>query len=101
MKLLLGAEIGTPFSAATTTSATTMGPSTTAQRDRDALNALYKMAGGAGWRINTNWGTDAALSSWFGVNVNHQGRVVKLALPSNNLRGILSPMLRTLPVHLR
>ncbi|CAN0546467.1 unnamed protein product, partial [Ectocarpus sp. 12 AP-2014] len=33
------------------------------------------------------------LSRWYGVEVNSQGRVVKLSLESNNLRGIILPFL--------
>ncbi len=58
--------------------------------DRDALLALFHSTGGAGWERKDNWNTDAELSKWHGVNVNAEGRVVKLSLPSNNLRGISS-----------
>lgn len=56
--------------------------------DRDALLALFHSAGGASWERKDNWDTNAELSKWHGVEVNAQGRVVKLSLPSNNLRGI-------------
>jgi len=39
------------------------------------------------WWQRTNWGTDAALSTWYGIEVNGDGRVVKLNLGENNLRG--------------
>lgn len=61
--------------------------------DRDALVALFRSAGGANWKERDNWDTDSALSTWFGVNVNGEGRVVRLSLLSNNLRGILRPLL--------
>lgn len=48
-------------------------------RDRDALLALFRATGGGNWTRNDNWGTDAELSTWFGVEVNDQGRVVKLS----------------------
>lgn len=56
--------------------------------DRDALFALYRSAGGKGWKRSDNWGTDADLSQWQGVKVDHQGRVVELDLCRHNLEGI-------------
>lgn len=55
--------------------------------------ALYSSAGGhrwilQGWTHNECWGTGAELSQWFGVDVNAEGRVVKLDLSNNNLKGI-------------
>ena len=35
--------------------------------DRAALVALYDATDGANWTINTNWSTNAALSTWHGV----------------------------------
>lgn len=61
--------------------------------DRDALLALYNATDGPHWTRNTNWNTDAAISDWFGVQVNHAGRVWLLWLSSNKLRGILRPRL--------
>lgn len=58
--------------------------------DRAVLAALFQVTGGAGWLRNTNWGTDAELSTWFGVEVNDQGRVLKLDLKINNLQGTMS-----------
>ncbi|CAM9195565.1 unnamed protein product, partial [Hapterophycus canaliculatus] len=43
--------------------------------------------GGTGWARSKNWNTGADLSRWDGVEVNDQGRVVKLSLGTNNLRG--------------
>ncbi|CAN0240827.1 unnamed protein product, partial [Ectocarpus sp. 4 AP-2014] len=57
------------------------------QTDREALVALYNATGGAEWKKNRNWNTSAALSQWHGVEMNFEGRVVKLTLRSNNLRG--------------
>jgi len=56
-------------------------------RDRHALLALYRSTGGASWKSKTNWDTDAPLATWYGVEVNDQGCVVKLDLQSNNLKG--------------
>lgn len=61
-----------------------------AQKDRNALVALYSATGGAQWYRNRNWNTYADLSQWYGVKVNEQGRVVALSLGTNGLKGILS-----------
>ncbi|CAM9789641.1 unnamed protein product [Ectocarpus sp. 8 AP-2014] len=58
-----------------------------ASTDREALIALFRSTGGAGWRRRGNWGTDAELATWDGVEVNVQGRVVELGLANNNLQG--------------
>ena len=58
-----------------------------AASDRDALLALFHATGGTKWRRHVNWGTDAELKLWHGVEVNDQGRAVKLDLAHNNLRG--------------
>ncbi|CAB1114032.1 unnamed protein product [Ectocarpus sp. CCAP 1310/34] len=58
---------------------------TMAQTDRKALVALYNATGRAKWEYTRNWNTSAALSQWHGVEVNCQGRVVKLSLGGNNL----------------
>ena len=59
-----------------------------AATDRDALLVLFRLTDGRNWTNNTNWDTDAELSEWYGVNVNDQGRVLKLSLSTNNLRGM-------------
>ena len=54
-----------------------------APTDRDVLLVLYWSTGGPDWHDgNTNW-DDAAFSEWYGVEVNGQGRVVKLDLDGN------------------
>eukprot|EP00752_Nemacystus_decipiens_P001249 g1247.t2 len=57
--------------------------------DRAALSALFRSTGGAEWRRKDNWDTGADLSRWFGVKVDAQGRVVRLALVGNFLRGTI------------
>ncbi|CAN0281346.1 unnamed protein product [Ectocarpus sp. 13 AM-2016] len=66
-----------------------------AQTDREALVALYNSTDGPNWIQKTNWGSGAPLKDWYGVQANDQGRVVKLSLGSNKLRGIVKPTLRT------
>eukprot|EP00752_Nemacystus_decipiens_P016125 g14419.t2 len=58
-----------------------------AQTDREALVVLFNATDGLNWKENANWDTHADLSKWYGVQANDQGRVVVLALFSNNLQG--------------
>ncbi len=58
-----------------------------AQTDKDALVALYDSTDGANWRDNTNWGTNAALNTWSGVEIDDAGRVTSLVLYNNSLTG--------------
>jgi hypothetical protein len=55
--------------------------------DRLALEALFKSCGGAGWKRKKGWMTDADLGEWRGVEVDAEGRVIKLKLPNNGLVG--------------
>ncbi|CAB1109342.1 unnamed protein product [Ectocarpus sp. CCAP 1310/34] len=58
-----------------------------ASTDREALITLFRSAGGARWFRRNNWLTSDGLATWYGVEVNDQGRVVKLRVDANNLRG--------------
>lgn len=60
----------------------------TISKDRDTLVRFYWGTGGKGWTKNDNWDTYAELSTWYGVEVDDQGLVVKLLLSDNNLEGI-------------
>lgn len=71
-------------------SASPQNPSTVASTDREVLLALYRSTDGVYWYRRTNWGTRAALSDWYGVDVNEDGRVVRLKLGYNNLRGTVT-----------
>ena len=57
--------------------------------DRAALVALYNATSGANWTINTNWSTTAALSEWYGVTTDVDGRVTHVYLAQNELSGEL------------
>ena len=59
----------------------------TASADTTVLNAIYDATGGPNWTTSTNWKTTNALSTWHGVTVDSDGRVVKLELDDNNLTG--------------
>ena len=55
--------------------------------DRAALVALYNATSGPNWTINTNWLTTAALSEWYGVTTDVDGRVTHVYLAQNELNG--------------
>ena len=61
--------------------------------DRAALEVLYNATGGANWTYNTNWLSNEALSEWYGVETDEDGRVRELNLNANKLSG-------TIPVEL-
>lgn len=61
-----------------------------ASTDHAALAALFRSTNGAAWWFNNNWDTDAQLSTWHGVEVDHEDRLVKLGLTGNSLQGIRS-----------
>lgn len=60
--------------------------------DRAALVALFRATGGENWKNCKNWNTDTRLSTWFGVGISDQGRVMSLMLVSNNLQGTAMPL---------
>ena len=67
-------------------------PTVTAQHDgssdRAALVALYNATGGANWKNNTNWLSDAPISQWHGIFTNPtNGRVTGIVLSNNQLTG--------------
>ena len=55
--------------------------------DRLALEAFYDATNGSSWTTNTNWKTTEALSAWYGVTTDGNGRVTELVLDYNQLRG--------------
>lgn len=55
--------------------------------DRAALMALYDATGGPDWADNSNWGTDASLGEWYGIETDDSGRVVGIDLRENSLSG--------------
>ncbi len=70
-----------------------IAPSMTNQ-DSLALVALYNSTDGDNWTNNTNWLTDAPISTWYGITVSN-GRVTKIDLGDypngNNLSGTIPP----------
>lgn len=58
--------------------------------DSLALVALYNATDGNNWKNNDNWLGDKPLEAWYGVKTQSTtGRVWKLHLVNNNLRGEL------------
>ena len=55
--------------------------------ERAALVALYHATDGPNWTYNDNWLTDEPITTWFGVHRDESGRIVRLALENNGLRG--------------
>ena len=65
-------------------------------RGRAALVALYNATDGANWNDNTNWLSDKPLGEWYGVTTNAQGRVGRLDLHKNQLKGAIPDSLGNL-----
>ena len=64
--------------------------------DRAVLMELYNATNGPGWTNDTNWDTSAPLDDWHGVSTDGSGRVTRLNLPSNGLRGSIPSSLGSL-----
>ena len=57
--------------------------------ERAALVALYHATDGPNWRTNDNWLTDQPVAAWYGVFTDSNGRVNRLVLEDNRLRGAI------------
>ena len=57
--------------------------------DRNPLRAIYDALDGPNWRDQTNWNSSEPLESWFGVSARADGRVTRLFLGWNRMRGEL------------
>ncbi len=57
--------------------------------DRAVLVEFYNATDGGSWKVQTNWLSDRPIGEWFGVTTNRDGRIVKLELVDNGLRGSL------------
>ena len=64
--------------------------------ERAALVALNHATGGLNWTLNENWLTDRPLREWSGVDVDGQGRVIRLDLVNNGLTGTIPSELGSL-----
>ena len=67
-----------------------------ANRDLDALVALYRATNGESWTNNTDWLSSRPLDWWHGVSINESGRVTELHLSDNQLSGSIPPELAKL-----
>ena len=56
---------------------------------RDVLERLYNATGGASWRYNDKWLTDAPLDDWFGIVADDNDVIISIVLTNNNLVGSL------------
>ena len=57
--------------------------------ERAALVALYEATEGANWERSNNWLSDEPVGSWYGVSTDGSGRVERINLQGNGLRGQL------------
>lgn len=55
--------------------------------DRSILLELFHATNGPLWERKQGWNTTANISTWIGVTVDKDGRVVKLELIENHLQG--------------
>ena len=59
--------------------------------DYYALAALYSSTNGPVWTNSDNWLSAEPLGTWFGVSTDSDGRVTRLRLGDNNLKGMIPP----------
>ena len=59
--------------------------------DRAVLVALYHAADGPNWTNAAGWLGDDPVSTWHGVSVDAAGRVTRLSLEGNRLKGTIFP----------
>ena len=55
--------------------------------NREALVALYDSTSGPNWTHNDNWLSDAPVGEWYGIATDSEGRVVRITLRDNALKG--------------
>ncbi len=57
--------------------------------DKEVLMKIYEDLNGKNWgeRFNKNWASELPLDEWYGVEVNEEGRVTKLSLSSDSVKG--------------
>lgn len=59
--------------------------------DKEILMLIYEQTNGANWpeKYRKNWGSDLPLSEWENVETDEQGRVTKLVLSNDSVKGCL------------
>ncbi|MGF1671219.1 MAG: hypothetical protein ACFCU6_12290, partial [Balneolaceae bacterium] len=55
--------------------------------DRQALVDLYNATNGDNWKNNSGWLQGNPSNNWHGIEVDGSGRVIRVNLKDNNLRG--------------
>ena len=60
-----------------------------ANRDRGVLATLYRSMDGSSWQRDTNWMSDEALGSWYGIQTDTRGCVTHIDLSDNGLKGAI------------
>ena len=88
VQILAVARMNAPEQAGTS-SPTSAATADCAQRDRDALVALYNATGGENWRRNRHWLSEEPVGTWHGVTTGAHGCVTSLLLEGNELAGAL------------
>ena len=64
------------------------GISCETRSDREVLELFYKATSvDFSWIRSTNWLTDRPISTWYGISVNAEGRVIGIRINRNNLSG--------------
>jgi hypothetical protein len=58
-----------------------------ANRDRSVLATLYRSMDGSNWQRDTNWLSDEALGSWYGIQTDTRGCITHISLSDNRLNG--------------
>ena len=64
--------------------------------EREILAIFHQATGGPSWFGSENWDTDSPLGDWQGVDVDADGKVVRLVLYRNNLTGPIPTILADL-----
>lgn len=55
--------------------------------DRSVLLEFFRATNGPSWKINDGWDTSENVSTWYGVEVDADGRVLGLNLPDDGIKG--------------
>ncbi len=87
--LVTGLREGQASVTATSGPASATAPLTVRSQDRSTLLDLHDATDGRDWTARDNWGTDAPVGDWYGVEADAEGRVSALHLSENGLRGHL------------
>ena len=89
--LVTGTGTGTATVQASAESARGTVPVTVEVGPRAVLLIVHEAMGGPGWIESDNWGTNAALDTWYGVTTNATDHVTELDLSDNGVIGAIPP----------